>query len=500
MGIFVDVDTRKAKFKETPLYLVSLSGWGWHAAAEGISAIYPSPIYPPAKGFRVYLRYSGDFDLTPDFAKSQNWAVQWVGIPWEKINKGFRIFTEDYSGSHIPLPNFWDIWAARAISQDGFDEIPQGDKGNQLPQYDIGKWRKGHEPLLLISGGLKGKRAPQFRQIEIKYRKSEFGLNSIRMQRIPPFKDVLYGITDPSDWKGQNILLTDVIIDRILDNNNQLIGRFFKTPLFFTSLKGDGYHWDAKGITSIFNSSPEGFRINLSSFSGGALTPEAAKDHGWALQWIGIQPGGVVGSTPPGNTPWETWEWGIKVRVDTSSGHFKRVPYYFTSLWGDKGHDTVNGVSSIYDAKTDEFTIYLVSTTGQTLTPELANENGWAVQWIGIEKGIAGKGGIRTGIAGSTKPTDWQEYRVDDQLMGIFVDVDTRKAKFKETPLYLVSLSGWGWHAAAEGISAIYPSPIYPPAKGFRVYLRYSGDFDLTPDFAKSQNWAVQWVGIPRSL
>lgn len=92
--------------------------------------------------------------------------------------------------------------------------------------------------------------------------------------------------------------------------------------------------------------------------------------------------------------------------------------------------------------------------------------------------------------SGSTSPTQtaWKAY----DNTGIEVWVDTSTAGFKSTPLYFVSIGGKAGHWAVTGSNAVYNAN----KNGFRVYLRWPHGGLLTPDYAKDQNWHINWFGI----
>ncbi|MDJ0841716.1 MAG: hypothetical protein QNK37_34755 [Acidobacteriota bacterium] len=97
-------------------------------------------------------------------------------------------------------------------------------------------------------------------------------------------------------------------------------------------------------------------------------------------------------------------------------------------------------------------------------------------------------------IAGGKTPpgkTNWKQYQVPKKTHedGIYVDVDTSSAKFRDTPNYVISISGTSNHWLANGCSSIYD----PTNAGFRVYLHLS---DVTPEYANKREWAVNWIGV----
>ena len=92
--------------------------------------------------------------------------------------------------------------------------------------------------------------------------------------------------------------------------------------------------------------------------------------------------------------------------------------------------------------------------------------------------------------SGQTTPgaTNWKAYGTSS----IYLDVDTSAAGFTATPRYFTSLGGSDSHWTAQGINAIYSAT----SKGFRIYL-YATGTTLTPAYANSLGWYVQWLGVP---
>lgn len=60
---------------------------------------------------------------------------------------------------------------------------------------------------------------------------------------------------------------------------------FSTTPQYFTSLTGEMRHNLARGATSIYKPTAQGFRVYV-SLSG--LTPEKAQEWGWSISWIAV--------------------------------------------------------------------------------------------------------------------------------------------------------------------------------------------------------------------
>jgi hypothetical protein len=96
------------------------------------------------------------------------------------------------------------------------------------------------------------------------------------------------------------------------------------------------------------------------------------------------------GSTPAGNTAWQQSPGGqgVFVDVDTSSVGFTSTPIYITSLGGTLNHSGATGATSIYSPTPTRFRVYVRYATGGSLTPAMANQNGWHINWIGSVGGV----------------------------------------------------------------------------------------------------------------
>ena len=175
----------------------------------------------------------------------------------------------------------------------------------------------------------------------------------------------------------------------------------------------------------------------------------------------------------------------IYLDVDTSSAGFNAVPNYFASLDGDSGHWQLDGINAIYSPTATGFRIYLRDDLGNPMTPDNANDRGWNIQWTGIPKAES--------LAGSTVSgaTNWKQYGSNS----IYVDVDTTKAGFSDTPLYFTSIGGRYSQWEVDGASAVYS----PTDTGFRIYVRDDLSNYLTPETANQRGWNVQWIGVPKS-
>lgn len=63
---------------------------------------------------------------------------------------------------------------------------------------------------------------------------------------------------------------------------------FTTTPVYVTSIGGDGWHWLTTGATSIYQASPTSFRVYVRFSDGSSLTPAQANGLRWHINWIAM--------------------------------------------------------------------------------------------------------------------------------------------------------------------------------------------------------------------
>lgn len=95
----------------------------------------------------------------------------------------------------------------------------------------------------------------------------------------------------------------------------------------------------------------------------------------------------TTGSTDPENTAWREYSKdAIVLDVNTTSHNFKTTPIYLTTLGGISGHYVITGITSIYGANPNGFTVYIKSTIPfkeKDLLSE-AKQSKWHVQWVAL--------------------------------------------------------------------------------------------------------------------
>eukprot|EP00494_Astrolonche_serrata_P028851 UN29118 len=131
------------------------------------------------------------------------------------------------------------------------------------------------------------------------------------------------------------------------------------------------------------------------------------------------------GTTGYGTTNWVYYSGsGFYVDVDTSSAGFENPPVYIAALGGDSSHWTSKGASSIYTKTATGFRIYI--NTDQTM--QFAIDNNWHINWYGCDPNV--------NHYCHDEHDEWVQYNSD----GIYMDVDTGRGYFSQTPVYFSNI------------------------------------------------------------
>lgn len=248
-------------------------------------------------------------------------------------------------------------------------------------------------------------------------------------------------------------------------------------PLYFTSLGGESRHWSSRGVTSIYRSGPQGFRVVV--LSSGA--PELSDRGNWYVNWMArtrdVQsPGLCTGRTSP--VAFQQYEdGGVSVTVDLRHCDFHEAPVVLTSLGGIEGHAATRGATSVYRVTRDRFTV-VIQKPGITVAQAAAW--GWHINWSASPPNND-NGDYCTGKSALTD-TAWEQYGKN----GIIANLETAGC---DAPLVFTTLSGDRSHWYTTGSSSIYDAN----SNGFR--LQVSRD-RVTPAFAKHNGWHVHWTRV----
>jgi len=92
------------------------------------------------------------------------------------------------------------------------------------------------------------------------------------------------GRTTPGATNWQVYSPTGIYLD--IDTSS---GRFTGTPVYLTSIGGNGSHWATIGATSIYFPTATKFRVYVRWVNNAPLTPAQANNFGWHINWMGME-------------------------------------------------------------------------------------------------------------------------------------------------------------------------------------------------------------------
>ena len=248
-------------------------------------------------------------------------------------------------------------------------------------------------------------------------------------------------------------------------------------PLYFTSLGGEASHWASRGVTSIYRSGPQGFRVVVLR----SRAPKLADSAGWYVNWMArtpdVQsPGLCTGRTTPAEFK-QYEDGGVSVSVDLRPCDFDEAPVVLTSLGGIEGHAATRGATSVYRVTRDRFTV-VIQKPGITVAQ--AAVWGWHINWQASPPNND-SGDYCTGKS-TVADTAWRQHGKN----GLTANLTTDGC---DAPLVFTTLSGDRSHWYTTGASSIYD--VNP--SGFRLQV---GRDRVTPTFAQDNGWHVHWTRV----
>ena len=270
--IYTDVNTAAAGFTATPRYFTSLGGTSNQRNAQGISAIYS----PTATGFRLYLQGLNGVTVTPTYANTNGWYVQWLGVPT----------TETSSGQTTPGATNWQALSSNVIYTDvntaaaGFTATPRyftslGGTNNQRNAQGISAiYSPTATGFRLYLQGTNGVVATPAQANSAGWYVQWLGMPTTATNSGST-------VSGATNWLAlnSNVIYTDV---------STSTAGFAATPLYFTSLGGTNNQRNAQGISAIYSPTATGFRLYLQGMNGVVATPAYANSNGWNVRWLGV--------------------------------------------------------------------------------------------------------------------------------------------------------------------------------------------------------------------
>lgn len=183
-------------------------------------------------------------------------------------------------------------------------------------------------------------------------------------------------LSDNSVWRGYNgNVYTDVVTHECSHST---------MPMYLASLSGRGSQWEAKGTSSIYSESANGYRVYLKRDE--SKVGNAASDNGWYINTLSLDrnqvpPGLCTGVTD--SDSWKPYNDQIVIDIDTTSCKFTGSPRYLTSLSGDSNHWSTTGATSIYSETANGFRVYINKEGG--VSTSYASARNWRINWVAVE-------------------------------------------------------------------------------------------------------------------
>jgi hypothetical protein len=277
-ALYIDVNTTKGHFTETPIYITSLGGLEGHGKVSGVTAIYKAT----ATGFRVYVTSPYGKYLTITDGAAGRWFVNWVGIDkkcknpdhvdWGTSNlwthtgmylkndimttKGNFLKTPMYLTSMTGTAQMYDLVGTSAIYDASLDHFAI--------------WL---HPKMSSKMGISTQTARRYH-----YAIDWVGLGQIHIERMR------FGWTDAwEDTSGGKGIHVHV----------KFYKPFAKKARCFTALQGsaDGHMFATVGSTSVFNETAYGCTVYVHFVPGyrfAKVNAKMARKWGWTLEYLGI--------------------------------------------------------------------------------------------------------------------------------------------------------------------------------------------------------------------
>jgi ribosomal protein S11 len=255
---------------------------------------------------------------------------------------------------------------------------------------------------------------------------------------------------------------------------------FTDTPVYVTSLSGTTSHWKSKGSSEIYHARKDGFRIYLYL----DVSPNTANQRKYAINWVAASDVRTTDGACHGKAAdWVPYHSDMTQTVSTSDCGYTSQPVYVTSMTGNTHHWTSTGSSEVYNARPNQFTVYIDGSN-----PSDAKKKEYVTNFIAMDPSKSTPGAC----SGFSSADDWQYY----SSSGIYVDLDLSKCGFRNTPVIVTSLHGTSSHWTSTGSSEIYN----PTETGFRIYISTTSDIVSNKRYAKSNyNWFVEWIAVEKN-
>jgi hypothetical protein len=265
--LYVDVDTSKCEFKETPHYVSAMQGTTSHWTSKGSSEIYK----PTPTGFRIYIH----IELSPAKANERKYAIHWFGAEpdtktddicvgqaanWKAYHSDMYQDVDTSSCGFTDRPIYVTSMQGKTShwTSTGSSEVYKADKDSFRQYID------GSNPSTALSSSY------------------DYRTNYIAVSASAASPNGCAGRTSPSDWvkySGEGIYV-DVDMSKC---------GFSSTPVIVSSLHGKSSHWVSTGSSELYSPSETKFRIYIHTTASIVSGLKYSGDYEWSIEWFAVQ-------------------------------------------------------------------------------------------------------------------------------------------------------------------------------------------------------------------
>lgn len=241
-------------------------------------------------------------------------------------------------------------------------------------------------------------------------------------------------------------------------------------PAYVASIVEDDRFNEFAGTSIIYRQSHTKFHLYLfhDYLRGGKLVMRAKQS--WRVAWVVDRSAKRSGTFVPKEWKRHTHN-SLEAVVDTGGAGFRATPRYFTTFSGGDSHWRIQGTHHVYDPTPTGFKFYVLERTG-TMSPKMALQNRWGINWIGS---LGPTSGVSTG-----------SWKRDRNAKTLYMDVDTSRLGLSLHPTYIISIAGStgasaqfkAWRGdVLDGGAVVH----HATGSGFRLYLK--------PSFCTQKRW-----------
>jgi hypothetical protein len=346
--IYVDVDTSKCKFLNTPKYVTSMQGTSSHWKSRGSSEIYS----PTPTGFRIYIY----LEVSPATANQRGYAINWVG-----------------GSSETPVPGVCSGQAANwgPYGSDMVQTVDTSDCGfTARPVYVTSMQGKSSHWTSTGSSEVYSASTKSFTQ----YIDGSDPNQAARDKYMTNFIGVdtdgaVVALNTKCPFTGGNRLFRKEGVDSVAACRQACDDT---TDCNYFSYQKHGTYGSVAGAG------------NYDGVCMGCMSSDAAGEHHVGFSFYDVRPSSSVCAGRTSVSDWKTYSAeGIYVDVDTSKCGFERIPVYVSSLHGKCNHWVSTGSSEIYSPNPNGFRIY-IATTADIVSKQHYKGCEWSMEWVAV--------------------------------------------------------------------------------------------------------------------